>query len=855
MIFPDGSDLRVVSSANKAMYKPGDQASLTVKVASADGKPVPAALGIAVVDEAVLERERTDQEFGERRPWFQCAYCPDEGEAEIGGVRLNDLYQRKQIGPVPADLDLVAEALEARTGVSQANEAGELAANPPGFETIRKQRVQIEIVLDQHYARTLDFPENAEQFESILGRIWNSLNDPWGMPYKLQFGVERGNRFVTLLSAGPDKRFSTEDDFVAGTFRRSYFEPVASMIRSALKTQDDYPASETEFAKVLTNNGLLIESLRDPWGTPYRARVTTQGASRLIRIWSAGPDRRFETLDDFSLADFRGPYFQREAAAISAAIRNAAQPPKSMEEFRAALATAGINLGNYKDAWGRSYRLISAVSSRYGDRIDSKTVQIFGQAATPKTDVVPVTQKFITFSLRSDGADGIAGTYDDFDVARFPVLLDEKSAQTALKTSEQIAANVRGTGDIFGTVSDLTGGVIPNATVTLTDIAQTSHDTITGAADSVTTWKLAVFASTIDGRSAEHESDLRTFQPFFIDFNPPQVLTQGDEVDLPVAVRNYTGRAEKVSVSLQPNSWSDVTGQRSRQINVQANSSMEADYRIRAKIATANTTERVMARGARTADAIAKTLRVHPDGQKTVRNFSDLASANTTFAVLIPSNAIPGATRAELKFYPNIASLLLESAASLLESPHGCAEQTISTGYANLIAWRFARAAGVVDPAIQKRALDNVRTAVDALGSFMSYDGGVRYWPSGDVDTAVTAYALNFLIDAADAVQVDRDDMGNLASWLEGHQATDGTWTPPTFGQKPSTQQTLMLTGTAARALAAAQKAGLKVRDGVLATAYHHIAAFTDQVDEPYALANFVLSALDSVTKNYWAMR
>ena len=55
-----------------------------------------------------------------------------------------------------------------------------------------------------------------------------------------------------------------------------------------------------------------------------------------------------------------------------------------------------------------------------------------------------------------------------------------------------------------------------------------------------------------------------------------------------------------------------------------------------------------------------------------------------------PPDAITGGTRGELRLYPNFTSLLLESAGR--DSPHArtdCAEQTVSTGYANLIAWRF----------------------------------------------------------------------------------------------------------------------------------------------------------------------
>ena len=58
--------------------------------------------------------------------------------------------------------------------------------------------------------------------------------------------------------------------------------------------------------------------------------------------------------------------------------------------------------------------------------------------------------------------------------------------------------------------------------------------------DSLTTWKLHAVGSTLDGRLAEVDRTFKTFQPFFVDLDAPQVLTVGDEITLPVNLRNYT---------------------------------------------------------------------------------------------------------------------------------------------------------------------------------------------------------------------------------------------------------------------------------------------------------------------------
>jgi len=955
VIFPDGSDLRLSATTERAVYKPGETATLRVQVNSTDGKPVEAALGLAVVDQAVLERARTDSEFGRRR-WFECAFCGDGGEMEIGGVRLNDLYALQPSTAISPELDLVAEALVARVGASVWSDSSQRLANRPQFQKIVSQMKQLGSILDQHYARSLEFPKDAEALAGILGFQLTNLRDPWGRPYRAETGIERENDVITITSSGPDKQMGTADDFVAETFERPYFTPLRLLIGRVLRKRGNYPATDAEFRSLLSENGLLLDSLRDPWGTPYRSRVDTSGTTRRIQISSAGPDRKFETRDDFPVANFSGTYFRGEAAAMLKAVLGVAQPPQTNQAFIQVLEAAGIDIAKYRDPWNRPYRLTNAISSRYVDRINSKTVRVYGGEASGRTTVTPVTQKIITFSLQSAGPDGIEGTYDDYEVARVSVPLKETPAQPAPGADSQSVPLLRGTGVITGIVIDPSGVLVPGATVTLIDAAGISYETSTGEngiyyfnsvpvgvysvrasapgfnpyevsqvpvnadktttvdmhievgtvsetvavqasdvmslttnssvaiagpmatprvreyfpetlvwlpdlvtdirggaqtqfalADSVTTWKIAVIASTLDGRIAETESDFRAFQPFFLDFNPPPVLTEGDRVELPVTVRNYQDGEQRVNVSLQSNDWSTVEGPLARDVTVPANSSVNVSYTVRAKSSKDKAAQRITALAGRNRDAIEKSMRVHPDGQEVTQTAGDLISGQTSFAVSIPAAAIAGATRGELRIYPNIASMLLESASAILITPHGCAEQTISAAYANLVALRFARSAGISDAKIEKLALANIRMASDALAGFQGSDGGVRYWSKGDPDIAVTAYALSFLVDVSGIVNVEKDALRPLVAWLEKQQASDGRWMPAgTSSGGLADRRAVLLTSVVVKSLAAAQHAGVEVHSTVLAGAYHHIAQFTDQMDEPYMLAQFILAALDS---------
>src|SRR5262249_27456481 len=79
-------------------------------------------------------------------------------------------------------------------------------------------------------------------------------------------------------------------------------------------------------------------------------------------------------------------------------------------------------------------------------------------------------------------------------------------------------------------------------------------------ADNITTWKLTAIASTKNGELGAAESDLRAFQPFFVEHDPPRILTQGDEIDYPVVLRNYLDHSQTLKTWINPEPWFTLLG-------------------------------------------------------------------------------------------------------------------------------------------------------------------------------------------------------------------------------------------------------------------------------------------------------
>src|SRR5205085_8530246 len=134
-------------------------------------------------------------------------------------------------------------------------------------------------------------------------------------------------------------------------------------------------------------------------------------------------------------------------------------------------------------------------------------------------------------------------------------------------------------------------------------------------ADNITTWKLAVVASTTDGELGTAEREFRAFQPFFIEHDPPPVLTEGDELSLPIIVRNYTEKPQNVALEMKAEDWFTLLGPARQNLAAAANEAVRATFAMRAVASVEQGKQRVSAFASTANDAVEKSVTVHPDGE------------------------------------------------------------------------------------------------------------------------------------------------------------------------------------------------------------------------------------------------
>lgn len=296
-------------------------------------------------------------------------------------------------------------------------------------------------------------------------------------------------------------------------------------------------------------------------------------------------------------------------------------------------------------------------------------------------------------------------------------------------------------------------------------------------ADSITTWRMAGSAVALDGRLGSFQQGIRVFQDFFIDIQMPVRMTQNDEISVPVSIFNYLNEPQSIALTVNEADWFEfVDDEPNKSVDAAASEVMRTSFRIRV-LKPGRHAMTVSAKGSVLADAVERTVRVVPDGERTEVVVNGKLVGDATESIVIPNNAVAGGNDLFLKVYPGGFSQVVEGMDSIFQMPHGCFEQTSSTTYPNILVLDYLRRTKQVNPDIELKALDFIATGYQRLLSFEVDGGGFDWFGRPPSNEVLTAYGLHEFTDMAQVYEVDTDMIGRTTHWLRSRMQSDGTWT------------------------------------------------------------------------------
>ena len=361
-------------------------------------------------------------------------------------------------------------------------------------------------------------------------------------------------------------------------------------------------------------------------------------------------------------------------------------------------------------------------------------------------------------------------------------------------------------------------------------------------ADSITTWRLTAIANTQDGRIGATTHGMRVFQDFFIDLDLPVALTQGDEVRVPVAVYNYLTETQQVKLVVEPDSWFTLEGNSTQQLTVAANDITVAYFSIKVN-EHGRWRLTITAWGTRMSDAIAKEVRVVPNGTEKREGVSNRLGEGATVPVQVPDTIVPGTVRVQVKLYPGAASQIVEGLDGLLRMPGGCFEQTSSMLYPDILVLDYLKQTGQLEakPQLAMQAEQYIATGYQRLLTFEVKEspGGFSLFGQPPASLMHTAYGLMEFADMSRVYSVDPALIDRIARWLLSQQSPDGSWDTYALGfshfetwQKLANAK-MPMTAYLTWALV---EAGYGKEPGV-SRARAYLANHLNEADDPYVLA------------------
>ena len=740
----------------------------------------------------------------------------------------------------------------------------------------------IDLAIRQHYQRTGGFIRDVAALREELSRAGVDLDqllDRWGQPYRYDFSIYQTNYVLTVKSSGPDKKFSDDksyagDDFDIWVSPIEYFAGTRTKIEEALKTTR-FPQRQEELKEVLRNSGNSFENLRDPWGHPYyptfviqssyvdqyessgqrppsRATLTpvTQQIA-ILNLNSSGPDGTSRTADDFLVATFT------HVLSVQAFGDSKPQTVSS--------GSNGAIKGMVTDAMGASIPRVKvtarqmAQESRYETLSDEEGKFLINDLAPGLYEVrfEALGFKDLLITQVNVSVSGITELNAVLEAGHVTETVTVASAGEVISTARTELVRSSTVGSQFRVITKSGGSFITTPHLREyfpeTLLWQPSVETDKQGrarvdfklADNITTWKLAVLGSTEDGLIGTAETEIKSFQPFFLEHDPPRVLTEGDEISLPVVVRNYLSQPQKVDLDIKPENWFFLLGPARKRTAVAAGDASRETFNLRAISSVKDGKQRITATAAGGNDAIEKPVTVHPDGEERSVTDSDVLGSSATLQLNLPENMIPNSNQAELKIYPNLMAHVIESVEAIMQRPYGCGEQVISSTYPSLLLLRYGKANGEDSP-MHARAERYLSLGYSKLLNYRDTDGGFTYWGHGKPDVALTAYALRFLIDASELMAVDEKVISEAQEWLIKQQQEDGSWAQDEWNDVYRSRRAAIRTAYIANVLASVHGEESKERTAALKRALDYLQRRTEEIDEPYMLASYALAALNA---------
>jgi hypothetical protein len=732
-------ELSIQTTADAAVYEPGSEARVRFHVTNSHGEGVSAAIGVQVVDDAVFA-------LAEKQPGFAKVFFYLEQEVmkpryEIHSLSMPDVLEPSDISR-NGQQDRAARVLFSATELATPNkldtEVGRSLPQERYAEYRQRYRAafmdEVRRVAARLSGRIRNGSGDGEAVEEFRDAFKNVVlddgsrpHDSWNAPLRIEStGGTRGRGyFYRVRSAGPDGRFYTADDFIG------YIEDRSGIVR-------DQPGR----------------------GGSIDVRIEKMVASANQHMKPVPPEITGR------VADPSGAVIPNALITLHELANH--QVRTTVSGNGGQFGFAALPSGDY---WIElSSQGFESVSGDFTLRASDRAVLSVNLAVGSATDTVMVTG--MAEQLRPVGLvsklNAMPAPMADAAIRGQSAAVYRKAGSPAAPPAEP---HVR---------SYFPEALYINPEI-ITDAAGDASISIP-IADSITTWRMAMLASTQSGALGTGASSIKVFQDFFADLDLPVTLTQGDRVSVPIGIYNYSGSAGRVSLTVQPEDWFSLDDDTaSKTVAVESGRVGASQFTISARrIGKFKLTlrARMLAGGQTREDIVVREIEVIPNGREQNLVFNGRLETSVQQDLLFPATSIPDATSILVRVYPGPLSQVVEGMDSILSMPNGCFEQTSSSTYPNVLALDYMKRTKKLTPEVHAKAEGYILNGYQRLLTFEVPGGGFSWFGQAPANKILTAYGLMEFNDMSKVSEVDSRLIERTRDWLARQQQPDGSWVP-----------------------------------------------------------------------------
>jgi hypothetical protein len=317
--------------------------------------------------------------------------------------------------------------------------------------------------------------------------------------------------------------------------------------------------------------------------------------------------------------------------------------------------------------------------------------------------------------------------------------------------------------------------------------------------DNIGEWTIRVVGSA-NSWGAVESITIKTFLPFFVEFDIVEPVRQDDIIGVKAYIYNYLGSDVEAYVSINSPNLA-ILNLETQLVRIPNNFVTEVEFTVLLSEAYQQNITIIAATtvdGVQHSDGRLEKFYVIPNGLEQ-REYSRgyLNSSLSEVIINLTQNPTSIYTKAYLTVYTSLWDTSLAGWESLIGYPYGCIEQTMSKLLPTALVYAYLNTTGQLTPELSTQLDAMIAMGLARIYGFQMNSGAWGWWDEDTANIQMTATVLHGLNQiAAAGFMVNPDVIGKAQNFLFGQQSGTFSWT-----QEYSALTTLELTALVLRAL------------------------------------------------------